>query len=193
MVFHWRQAKKMFIFTLFFLAGLIALNEKIRVVYDALIAADFQDPMVWSSVISRLSFWDVFFEIFVNNPIAGAGGLSANIIKYDYGFVYPVFVDPHNEFIFIISGFGLSGCLFVFTSVILARSLMAMQLHSSVDVFKPVRRDGVGVILWFVFGCSLTNANSAKQNIEILICLTILLAVSGARKLKSQRTMFLKI
>jgi O-antigen ligase len=186
-VLHWRYAKKMLILGMIFFASLITYSDKIRLVFDAVLVADFQDPIVWSSLISRLSFWEVFFNIFEKNPVAGAGGLSANIIKYDYGFPYSVFVDPHNEIIFILSGFGLSGCLFILISIILTRSLLTKQLNWSGNWSKPVDRSGSIIILCFIVGCSLTNANSAKQNIEILICLTILFAITEAKKLKYHR------
>lgn len=180
MAIHWRQAKKVLPAVLICLAALIFFNEKIRTTFDALIAADFDDPIAWSSLISRLNFWDVFWDIFLSYPIAGAGGLSANIVKYDHNFPYTVYVDPHNEFIFILSGFGVSGFAFIALAVYLCRSLRGRELLHSAALNPILYRAPISAIIWFIGLCSLTNANSAKQNIEMLICMALLFAVAGS-------------
>lgn len=184
---HWKHAKKMLFIGMIFLTSLIVLNNKSRLVFDAILAGDFQDPIVWSSLISRLNFWEVFFVIFTDNILAGAGGLSANQIKFDYNFPYSVFVDPHNEILFILSGFGLFGLFFIINSVVLTGSLTDMQRYRSSNYCMSVDRLGINIILWFIVGCSLTNANSAKQNIEMLICLTILFSIAMGKGLKLRK------
>lgn len=180
MVIHWRKAKIILPLVIFSLAGLIYFNEKIRVIFDAIIVGDFENPVVWSSLISRINFWDVFFEIFKSYPFAGAGGLASNIIKYDHFFPYSVFVDPHNELIFILSGFGVCGLAFICTAIIFSHSLEKRQLRLLSSWNFSVNRSIKYAILLFILFCSLTNANSAKQNIELLICFTILFSVTGS-------------
>lgn len=184
---NWRRAKMVLPVAIFGFWSLIYFNEKVRVVYDALSGADFEDQVVWSSLISRLNFWDVFYDIFEDNPFAGAGGLYSNIVKYNYYFPYYEFVDPHNELIFIVSGFGLCGIAFIIMAVIFSRSLRVRQLHIFSVQESRVNRTATHAALWFILACSLTNANSAKQNIELVFCLTILFSASGSIKHPSQR------
>lgn len=183
---HWKHARKVVPAGGVGLLALIFLSDKFNVIFNALVAADFEDPVVWSSLLSRLNFWNVFFDIFASYPFAGAGGLSANIIKYDYDFPYDVFVDPHNEFIFILSGFGMCGFAFVAVAIILCRSMRKRQLSAPGIQLPLVRPAIVPTALFYIAGCSLTNANSAKQNIELLLCLTILLALTGAMRPKKE-------
>lgn len=153
-----------------------------------LVELDFEDPVAWSSMNSRLKFWDVFLDIFYDYPLAGVGGLMENIIKYSYGFPYTVFVDPHNELIFILSGFGLLGFFFISISILLSMSFRRRQLRGALP-YKFLREDGAaGVIIFYILLCSLTNANSAKQNIEMIICLTLMLSFAALVNFKEPKS-----
>ena len=180
---NWNRMKRALPLAVFFMAAVIYFNEKTNRIYNAIVMLDFEDPVAWSSMISRFNFWTVFVDIFYNHPIAGVGGLSANIVKYDYYFQYHEFVDPHNEIIFIISGFGFLGVVFIGLSILLTYSFRFLQLQKARILICDNNRDMALVTLFFIAGCSLTNANSAKQNIELVMCFTILYAVASFVKM----------
>lgn len=94
--------------------NLLFLDEKFRKFLASLFFLNFNQIEVWGSLISRLSFFDTFSSIFYDYPFAGYGGLAMNLVKYDYGFEYSAFVDPHNEIVFLLSGFGVSGLIFLY-------------------------------------------------------------------------------
>jgi hypothetical protein len=181
---HRKKAKKLLLVVFLVIVLLVYLVEKFRTIFDVIFSMNFEDPVAWSSMISRLKFWDIFIDIFYEYPLAGSGGLFANAIKYDYGFPFNVFVDPHNEFIFILSGFGLAGFIFIFSSIVLVRSFIYRQLISLKSNKSFGERESAFVLLVFIILCSMTNANSAKQNIEMIVCLSILFSVSSLIGLK---------
>lgn len=167
------RAKKILPFIIISFSIIAILNEKINSVVVAMWSGDFENPVVWSSMISRLKFWSVFWDIFEAYPIAGAGGIASNLIKYDFNFPYQVYVDPHNEFIFILSGFGISGFLFLLNSLALSNSLFEF-----INAKNERYNFDLKVIIFYILICSVTNANSAKQNIEIIICFVILFSMT---------------
>lgn len=158
-------------------ADFVLSNSKFQAVFEALIALDFDDTIAWSSAFSRLTFWEVFLNIFQSYPIAGAGGLAANIIKYDFGFPYNVFVDPHNEYIYILSGFGITGVLFLISALFMVTTGL-----NSIKKSHTMKNAMPGNVILYIVICSLTNANSAKQNIQLLIIAALSLLISSYMK-----------
>lgn len=147
-------------------------SNKFRTTFFALMDLDFDDRVAWSSMFSRLEFWEVFFNVFDANPIAGAGGLAVNIAKFDYGFGFDVFIDPHNEFVYLLSGFGISGVLLVGSFVLFVRKQVGVARALCIDRSARLRSYA---FLLYIFLCSATNANSAKQNIQLLIVVVLAL------------------
>ncbi len=157
---------------------LLSASEKYALIFDVVRGGDLDDIRIWSSGISRLNFWTTYLDIFYSNWISGAGGLAGNLIKYDYGFPYGVFVDPHNEFIFLLSGFGISGVAFAFASASLTYSMARNARHGVIGKLNGFHAaKSVWVVNIYVFICSLTNANSAKQNIQVLLVFVLLASI----------------
>lgn len=147
--------------------------EKYNSFFNIILDGGFDDFRIWSSGISRLNFWSSHVDIFFDNMLAGAGGLATNVVKYHYDFQYDVFVDPHNELIFILSGFGIFGLVFVVASIALVSSFARVKRS-----FGPENQPSCFnsyLILVYIFICSLSNANSAKQNIQLIIIFIILM------------------
>lgn len=148
--------------------------EKYNLFFNIILDDGFDDFRIWSSGISRLNFWSSHIEIFFDNVLAGAGGLATNVVKYYYDFQYDVFVDPHNELIFILSGFGVFGLAFIVASIALVSSFARVKRS-----FGPANLTSCFnsyLILLYIFICSLSNANSAKQNIQLIYVFLILMA-----------------
>ena len=89
--------------------GLYLSLDKVNQTVNGILNFDSDDITVWSSLFSRFIFWETSLNIFSDFYISGAGGLFFNQLKNNYGYPFNVFVDPHNEFIFMLVGFGLSG------------------------------------------------------------------------------------
>lgn len=159
-----------FIFLISLVLIYIGQSEKLQLLGGAITNFNVDDSLSFSSAISRMSFWETFFEMFRDNLISGAGGLAINIYKYDYNFMFNEFVDPHNEFIYLLAGFGLSGIFMLLCFIILV--LKQDGKMRKLDGEDSFRLKGI-VILIYLLICSLTNANSAKQNIELLIYIVL--------------------
>ncbi len=164
-------------------------SDKLRTTFFALMDLDFDDRVAWSSMFSRLEFWDVFVDVFVANPVAGAGGLAVNIAKFDYGFGFDVFVDPHNEFVYLLSGFGLSGVFMVIGFLYFIRKQSA---GTSSMIFERDIRFRSFAFFVYIFICSITNANSAKQNIQILIVFVLGMLVANFSSASGSRKFFIR-
>jgi hypothetical protein len=174
--------RKMFKFCLFasplFLILLTSIG-KFQLLIELIFNEDYSDFRIWSSGVSRLDFWASYFEMFLDNILAGAGGLAGNAVKYDYGFPYDVFVDPHNELLFVLSGFGVMGVGFIFTSLLLVFAIGRDRRFCALS-HSQTRDYSLRPILSYIFICSVSNANSAKQNIQVFIIFILMMAVYGA-------------
>lgn len=148
---------------------LLSKSEKLSLIISVIQAGDFDDFRVWSSGISRLNFWTTYLDLFYSNWVSGAGGLAGNLYKYDYNFPYEVFVDPHNELVFLLSGFGISGVAFAFSSISLSYILIKnIKNNCAKQAVHDFEAGKIGVVIFYIFICSMSNANSAKQNIQLL-------------------------
>lgn len=169
----------------FVLLGLLGLgsyfvSDRVSDAVSLIRDLDIDDRVAWSSMYSRVAFWEVFMKIFHDNLIAGGGGLYINFLKFNYGFPFDVFVDPHNEMVYLLSGFGLAGVLMVVSYFILASRVFSAD---TLGVKLPTKRQAVGGLLYVAMS-SLTNANTAKLNIAVLVIVVsgLLLASLFARR-----------
>ena len=147
--------------------------------YQNVVIFDINDSIAWSSLNSRINFWDTFINMFLDNPLSGAGGLAMNLYKYQYGFEYSDFVDPHNEFIFILAGYGLSGLFIILYFIIKLARLSRAHLQGS----ESHRRWAISILIYMIIA-GFTNANSAKPNILVvnIIFLGFIVSTFAARR-----------
>jgi len=149
--------------------GLYLSVDKVNQTVNGILNFDSDDITVWSSLFSRFIFWETSLNIFNDYYISGAGGLFFNQLKNNYGYPFNVFVDPHNEFIFMLVGFGLSGS---FISIFIFRSLRKFKTVFYSSEFRPNNLD-LYIFVIYIFLSSLTNANTAKSNIQFLVLLVL--------------------
>lgn len=165
---------KMVKYTAILFAGFLLFNEKADILIDSVSSTneDALGPLL-STLHTRLDLWNIFTRMFIDYPIGGVGGLYINSLKYDFGYTYDVFIDPHNEFVFWLSGGGIFVFALIFNSFIYFRCF-AQRLEMLGN-----ERSTTAIFIYLVL-TSLTNANSAKMNIGFFafFILFILLAYS---------------
>lgn len=193
LLFYGRRYLYILFFIGFFLYFSVSLNDVTHLLdqvdiesnlvsnLSELILLNADNTVAWSSAYSRLAIWNTFWDTFFANPISGAGGLAVNLFKYEYGYPFDVFIDPHNEFLYLLSGFGLSGVLFVGVSLSYIASHFKSIKFAVESSEAKVRYIG---ILGYMFICSFANANSAKQNIEFLFVVVLCVSLGNLVSMK---------
>ena len=71
-----------------------------------------------SSITTRLSLWITSFDLIEDFPF-GIGLTHLIFIKSEYGFIIPVFIDPHNDYINFILKYGvINGLIMIYLLII---------------------------------------------------------------------------
>ena len=101
----------------------------------------------------------------------GIGLTQFNFLKLEYGFVVPVFIDPHNDYINLILKYGIiNGSIMIY--ILFFRSLAIVNSQKS-HMLKSVTVK----LMFFVILTGLSNSNLDKHQFFFLFIFILLAAL----------------
>ena len=114
-----------------------------------------------SSITTRLSLWITSFDLIKDFPF-GIGLTQFNFLKLDYGFMVPVFIDPHNDYINFILKYGIiNGSIMIY--ILFVHSLVIINAQKSYKLKSVTVK-----LMFFVILAGLSNSNLDKHQFFFL-------------------------
>jgi O-antigen ligase len=134
------------------------------------------DPMV-TSLFTRVALWVGTIQMILDYPIYGVGFANWNLLKSEFGIPFRYLLDPHNEFLFFLSSYGVVPGLGFFLLVHLGPVSFALQSIRGARSFNPY----FFALLCFFFS-GITNANSSKHQVFALVLSIVFLGLVHAQQ-----------
>ena len=125
-----------------------------------------------SSITTRLSLWITSFDLIKDFPF-GIGLTQFNFIKSEYGFIIPVFIDPHNDYINFILKYGvINGLIMIYLLIIY--SLRINIIHKSYEIKSLTIK-----LMLFITLVGFSNSNFDKHQFFLLFIFIMFAALRG--------------
>ena len=105
-----------------------------------------------SSLMTRLSMWYSGWHL-IQDYLFGVGYTGWHFLMSEYGVSIPIFIDPHNDFLFSIINYGIIGCCLYFYLIYLVPIKNYISSKNTQMLIPTI----------FVIASNLTNSNLYKH------------------------------
>lgn len=172
------------VFLIIAVAGFVILADKIEAisrlasVTDKLFSgnleiADGTYSEDTTSLATRFVIWAGSVKMIIDHPMLGVGPGVWNSIKSSYGVWFGVLLDPHNEYLAILTSYGLLFGSAVIGACLIGPVIMGMKRFNLSDpFFKPILRS----CLWFILSVSISglfNASLLKHQMSAIFIMVL--------------------
>lgn len=173
------------IFLILAVAGFVLLADKIEAisrlasVADKLFSgnleiADGTYSEDTTSLATRFVIWTGSIKMIIDHPILGIGPGVWNSIKSSYGVWFGVLLDPHNEYLAILTSYGLLFGAAVIGACLIGPIIMGMKRF---NLPVPFYRSMLRSCLWFILSVSISglfNASLLKHQMSAIFIMILL-------------------
>ncbi len=138
-----------------------------------------------SSLITRVAIWKGTFAMAIDNWVLGIGTGQWNYLKIEYGIPFTVLLDPHNDYLNFI-------CLYGFLVGTLCSYFFYFKSIGYV-LFNKIKSENINpyyIALFSMSVSSLTNANTNKHQVFMMVAIFLVLGLHYQSKQRSSK--FLK-
>lgn len=146
-----------------------AFNFVLYTGYESVLNSGLVDPNN-SSLFTRFALWIVTISMILKYPF-GIGTGYWNFIKNEHGLNMQIFLDPHNDYLYLIAQYGwIVGTFFIFIFFIKSFVYLSKQYKEIEQLKGPLS------FCIFIIAVGLTNTNLNKHQFfafSILILFTI--------------------
>jgi hypothetical protein len=138
--------------------------------YSSLIEQDMVGGPL-SSALTRLSLWWTSFNILSEYPM-GIGSANFNYLKVDNGFLLPIFIDPHSDYIYSFVQYGWLGGM-VFLGLVYGYPLVRIK-YDHVNYKSYLIRSP----LFFLLLTSVSNSNLNKHQLFFIVIFCLFIVIN---------------